>query len=91
MSYLGKVTISKRMMRTQNLKKTNQNIRSKISVSVEGEHETTVYWDLAPCSLVVDRRFRDEYNLHYQGLIVLTMQAVRKSETSVYFYETIRR
>jgi hypothetical protein len=39
-------------------------------------------WDLAPCSLRVDRRF--------SGALTLMMEAVRTSETSVYSNETIR-
>jgi hypothetical protein len=38
-----------------------------------------VLWDLAPCSLGVDRRFRGAYSV---------MEAVRTSETSVYSNET---
>jgi hypothetical protein len=42
----------------------------------------TVFWDVAPCSLVeVDRRFRGAYFLHHQ----------RIPETSVRFHETTRR
>jgi hypothetical protein len=45
----------------------------------------TVFWDVAPCSLVeTDRRFRDSYGHHHQG-------AVSTSETSVISYKTIRR
>jgi hypothetical protein len=41
---------------------------------------------MAPCSLVeVDRRFGGEYCFRYQDLM---MEAVRISETSVYFHET---
>jgi hypothetical protein len=39
------------------------------------------FWDIAPCSLEVDRRFRG----------ALIMEAVCASETSVYFNDTIRR
>jgi hypothetical protein len=42
----------------------------------------TVFWVVAPCSLVeINRRFRD----------AMMMVAVSISETSVNFYETIRR
>jgi hypothetical protein len=47
-----------------------------------------VFWDVAPCSLGVYRRFRDAYCLHESAL---TMEVVRTSETSVYSNETIRR
>jgi hypothetical protein len=53
------------------------------------------FWDIAPCSLVgVDRLFRGAYCLHRQGdygFITMMMEAVRTSETSVYFNETTRR
>jgi hypothetical protein len=43
----------------------------------------TAFWNIAPCSLVeADRRFR--------GAIAL-MEAVRTSETCVYFNNTTRR
>jgi hypothetical protein len=43
----------------------------------------TVFWDIAPFSLVeIGRRFRGVYCLHRQ---------VRTSETSVYFNKTTRR
>jgi hypothetical protein len=44
-------------------------------------------WDIAPCSLVVDQRFRGACCLHYPG----DVEAVLTSETSVYSNETIRR
>jgi hypothetical protein len=45
----------------------------------------TVFWDIAPCSLVeVDRRLRGAYFFHHQGLM---MEAASTSETSVYFKE----
>jgi hypothetical protein len=52
------------------------------------------FWDIAPCSLVVvDRRFRGSYCLHHQGdeFIVLIMEAVHISETSISYNETTRR
>jgi hypothetical protein len=52
------------------------------------------FWDIAPYSLVeVNRRFRGLYCLHHQGdyFIRLLMEAVRISETSVYYNETARR
>jgi hypothetical protein len=48
------------------------------------------FWDKAPCSLEVDRRFRGAYCLH-QGdefvarLIALMTEEVRTSETSAHF------
>jgi hypothetical protein len=53
----------------------------------------TVFWDVASCSLVgADGRFRGEYCLHHQDdsliFIVLMMEAIRTSETSVYFKTT---
>jgi hypothetical protein len=42
----------------------------------------TAFWDIAPCS----RRFRDESIIR---AIVLMMEAVRISETSINFYETV--
>jgi hypothetical protein len=44
----------------------------------------TVFWDLAPCSLVeVYRRF--------SAIVALMMEAASTSETSVNFYQTARR
>jgi hypothetical protein len=40
--------------------------------------KVTVFWDAAPCGLVVYRRFRGAYCLHHQG------------ETSLNFYQTTR-
>jgi hypothetical protein len=56
----------------------------------------TAFWDRTPCSLVkVGRRFRGEYGLHQQKRWrkngALMMDAVRTSETSVYFSETTKR
>jgi hypothetical protein len=42
-----------------------------------------VFWDVAPYSLVVHRRFR--------VIIALIMEAASMSETSVNFYQTTRR
>jgi hypothetical protein len=53
-----------------------------------------VFWNISPCSHVeVDRRFRGAYCLHHQGdsVIVLIMEAVRTSETSVNFNLNTRR
>jgi hypothetical protein len=44
------------------------------------------FWDTAPCSIVeVGRHLRDAYCLHQSALII---EAVRASETSVYFNNT---
>jgi hypothetical protein len=44
-------------------------------------------WDIVPCSVAeVDRRFRDTY----ASIIRAMMEAVRISETSVYFSENTR-
>jgi hypothetical protein len=51
----------------------------------------TVFWDVAPCSLVeIEQRFRGTYCLSLHA-IVLVMEAVSTSETSVSFYHTTRR
>jgi hypothetical protein len=47
-----------------------------------------VVWDIAQCSLEVDRCFRGVYCLHHQGLM---MQAVHTSEMSDYFNKTTQR
>jgi hypothetical protein len=53
--------------------------------------QMTAFRDMAPCSLAaVDWRFRGPYCLHHQANF-LTMEAVRTSETSIYFCETVRR
>jgi hypothetical protein len=47
---------------------------------MEVEMRMTAAWDIAPCNLVeVDQRL---------SAIALMMEAIRFSETSVYFYET---
>jgi hypothetical protein len=38
-----------------------------------------IFWDILPCKMIVDRRFRGAYCLHHQGWM---MEAVRTSETS---------
>jgi hypothetical protein len=49
----------------------------------------TVFWVVAPCSLVeIERHFRDAPYLHHQGLM---MNAVSISETSVNFCDITRR
>jgi hypothetical protein len=62
--------------------------------------KTTVFWDVMPRSLVeVYRRFRGACCLHHRGdeflaralLIALIKAAASTSETSVNFYQTIRR
>jgi hypothetical protein len=40
-----------------------------------------VFWDVLPCKIIVDRRFRVVYCLHHQSSLM--MDAVRTSETSV--------
>jgi hypothetical protein len=58
-----------------------------------------VFWDVLPCKIIVDRRFRGTYCLHHQGddhvsaasiimAIALLMEAARTSETSVDNYFT---
>jgi hypothetical protein len=47
------------------------------------------FWDIAPCNLVVDRRFSGAYCVHHQG--DRPDDEVRTSETSVYYNETLRR
>jgi hypothetical protein len=50
----------------------------------------TAFCDMVSCSLVeVDRHVRGAYRLHHQGDEM--MEAVRISESSVYFNETTRR
>jgi hypothetical protein len=53
----------------------------------------SVFWDIVPCSLRVDRRFRGVYCLHHQGdeWSSSLMEEVHTSETSVYSNETIQR
>jgi hypothetical protein len=49
-------------------------------------------WDMAPWSLFeVDRHFRGAYRLHRQDYYCHSDEAVRTSETSVYFNETTRK
>jgi hypothetical protein len=51
----------------------------------------TVFWDVAPCSLVeIDRRFRG-VTASITKAIALMMEAASTSETSVNFYQTTRR
>jgi hypothetical protein len=40
-----------------------------------------VFWDVLPCKIIVDRRFRGTYCLHHDSSLM--MEAVRTSETSV--------
>jgi hypothetical protein len=42
-------------------------MRCKFSGSHGGECEDRAFWDIAPCSLVVDRRFIGAYCLHHQA------------------------
>jgi hypothetical protein len=52
-----------------------------------------VFWHIAPCCLVVYRRYRGACCLHHQGeefIIALMMEAASTSETSVNFYQTVR-
>jgi hypothetical protein len=41
----------------------------------------TVFWDILPCKMIVDRRFRGTYCLHHHSSLM--MEAVRTSETSL--------
>jgi hypothetical protein len=41
-----------------------------------------VFWDILPCKLIVDRRFRGAYCLHHHHSSLM-MEAVRTSETLV--------
>jgi hypothetical protein len=47
-------------------------------------------WYIEPCSLVVDRRYRDIASIT-RAIIVLMIEAVSISETSDSFYQTTRR
>jgi hypothetical protein len=49
-----------------------------------------VFWDLLPCKIIIDRRFRGTCCLHHQGWATasLMMKAARTSETSVDNYFT---
>jgi hypothetical protein len=50
----------------------------------------TVFWDIAPCSPVVEISRRiSAYCLHHQGLMM--MEAVSSSEMSVSFDQATRR
>jgi hypothetical protein len=51
------------------------------------------FWDVGPCSILVNRHFRGAYCLHHQGgeFIALMIEAVRTYKTSVYYNETTRR
>jgi hypothetical protein len=51
------------------------------------------FWDIAPFSLGVDRRFRGAYCFHHQGckFITPTMERVRTSKKYVYFNKTTQR
>jgi hypothetical protein len=46
-----------------------------------------VFWDVLPCKIIVDRRFRGTCCLHHQGLSLM-IEAARTSETSVGNYFT---
>jgi hypothetical protein len=54
----------------------------RFQVLTAASMKTTAFWDIAPLSLGVGRRFR---------AIALMMKAVSTSETSVYFNETTQR
>jgi hypothetical protein len=50
-----------------------------------------VFWDVLPCKIIVDRRFRGTCCLHHQGdesLIARMIEAARTSETSIDNYFT---
>jgi hypothetical protein len=50
--------------------------------------KVTVFWDVAPCSLVeVYQHFRGACCLHHQDIITLMLEAVTTPETSVNFYQ----
>jgi hypothetical protein len=46
-----------------------------------------IFWDVLPCKIIVDRRFRGTFCLHNQGSSLI-MEAARTSETSVDNYFT---
>jgi hypothetical protein len=62
----------------------------RLQVLMDAVMKMTAFWDTGPCSLVyVDRRFRGAYHFHHPAIAL--MMEVSTSETSVNFYETIRR
>jgi hypothetical protein len=69
----------------------------RFQVLTAASTEMTVFWTVAPCSLVeVYRRLRGACGLHNQGddhssLIALMMEATSTSETSVNVYQTTQR
>jgi hypothetical protein len=51
-----------------------------------------VFWEVVPCRLVVYRRFRVFFTyIIIATLVVLMMEVARISETSVNFYQNVRR
>jgi hypothetical protein len=56
----------------------------RFEVLTAASMKISVFWDVAPCSLVVCQRFRGACCLHRQG-------DASTSETSVNFYQTTRR
>jgi hypothetical protein len=49
------------------------------------------FWDIAQCSIEVNRRFRGTHSFHNQGDHHLDDEGICTSETSVSFNETTRR
>jgi hypothetical protein len=65
----------------------------RFQVFKEASMKVTAFWDVAPCSLVEvdDVSEVRTVSIIRARLIALMMEAVRISETSVYFHETSRR
>jgi hypothetical protein len=59
-------------------------VHSQFDVTREEEHGKSavsmmfraVFWDILPCKMVVDRRFRGAYCLHHQGWVIPTRQYI---------------
>jgi hypothetical protein len=70
-----------------------ENVRFQVLTAVS--MKMTAFWNIVQCSLIeVNGRFRRSHCLHplsNEWYIVLIMEAVCSSETSVYFKETTRR
>jgi hypothetical protein len=40
---------------------------SRVNMTTDGKMFRVVFWDILPCKMIVDRRFRGVYCLHHQG------------------------
>jgi hypothetical protein len=63
-----------------------QVLQARFQVLTAVSMKTRAFWDVAPCSLEVDRRFTGVYCLHHQGNICLILHGATSQKALIFKY-----